>query len=134
LKTLNRFVAFLSRRGSTIEQVAAGILGSGEYFQSHGGTNSGFVYAVFQNVLGRSPSPTELANDINVLNAGGSRATVARALLTSTEYRTNLVINDFSMFLGRLPTSAQLSTLLSALQHGRSDQTIAAAILSLRPV
>jgi Domain of unknown function (DUF4214) len=40
--------------------VAAGILGSNEFFQRNGNTNTNFIVAAFTDVLGRTPSRNEL--------------------------------------------------------------------------
>jgi len=55
---LNFFMAFLDRGGTT-EEVAAAIAGSPEYFQVRGGgTNTGFLNALYQDALGRALDPT----------------------------------------------------------------------------
>src|SRR5262249_11236691 len=46
------------RQGNTIEQMDAGIVGSAEYFQTRGGgTNNGFLTALYQDALGRAVDP-----------------------------------------------------------------------------
>src|SRR5262249_662405 len=51
---LNFFVGFL-RSGGTVAQIKAVFLGSAEYFQNRaGGTNDGFVTALYRDVLGRA--------------------------------------------------------------------------------
>jgi phospholipase/lecithinase/hemolysin len=54
---LNYFVDFL-RAGGTLEQAAAQITASAEYFQTRGGgTNAGFLHALYQDALQRPLDP-----------------------------------------------------------------------------
>src|SRR5262245_12161852 len=51
---LNFWVNFL-QQGHTVEQMEAGLAGSPEYFQNRGGgTNAGFLAALYQDALGRT--------------------------------------------------------------------------------
>jgi hypothetical protein len=51
--------------------VASAILGSTEFFQKSGNSNSSFVIAVFSDVLGRTPSIVELNNFVTELQISG---------------------------------------------------------------
>jgi hypothetical protein len=53
--------------GSSRAFVASEILSSNESFQVHGGTNTGYVIAAFTQVLGRTPSTTELISFLSQL-------------------------------------------------------------------
>jgi parallel beta-helix repeat protein len=115
--------------GGTLEQVAEGIVSSPEYFQDHGGTNQGYVMGLYQQVLGRTPSVSELNSWVSALNAGQSRLAVAIGFLTSTEYRTDLVEADYNLYLGRSADSTGLANWVAALQAGATDQAVLAGIL-----
>src|SRR5262249_59496297 len=55
---VNFWVSFL-QQGHTVEQMEAGIVGSMEYMQNRGGgTNNGFLTALFQDALGRAVDAT----------------------------------------------------------------------------
>jgi hypothetical protein len=56
---LNHWLILL-QSGFTRAFVASAIVGSNEFFQTHGNTNSTFVVAAFSDVLGRTPSAGEL--------------------------------------------------------------------------
>src|SRR5438552_1142861 len=57
--------------GSTAEQVAAILAGSDEYFQTRGGgTNNGFLSALYQDAVQRAIDPTGQAGFTQLLNAG----------------------------------------------------------------
>src|SRR5262249_55912402 len=54
---LNTFVAFLGA-GITVEEVSTILTGSAEYLQTRGGgTNQGFLAALYADTLNRSPDP-----------------------------------------------------------------------------
>jgi hypothetical protein len=81
----------------TAEQIETTILGSAEYFaQRGGGTNHGFVSALYQDVLGRPADPQAVAVFEQQLGAGGSRSAIAQQVLTSAEARQRW-INALSM-------------------------------------
>jgi hypothetical protein len=115
--------------GGTFEQLAEGLTTSPEYFQNNGGTNTGFVTALYQDVLSRTPSQAELDGWVNALNNGASRLSVSVAFLTSTEYRTNLITLDYNLYLGRNPDPTGLAGWLTALNNGATDQMVLAGIL-----
>jgi uncharacterized delta-60 repeat protein len=114
--------------GATIEAVTAGILNSPEYFAKHGGSNSGFIQGLYQDVLGRAGSADEVQGWINALSSGLTRAQVAMGFLTSTEYRTDLVDADYTKFLLRSAEPAAQAAWVQALASGMSDQAVLAGI------
>jgi hypothetical protein len=63
---LNHWVSAI-QAGSSRAFVASEILSSGESFQVHEGTNTGYVIAAFTEVLGRTPSTTELMSFLSQL-------------------------------------------------------------------
>jgi hypothetical protein len=79
------FVPFLQTGGS-VEQVIALIVSSQEFAGLSGGSDSGFIQALYADLLGRSASNVEVANQLNMLPMLG-RAGVASAILNSFEYR-----------------------------------------------
>jgi hypothetical protein len=114
--------------GGTFEQVAERLVSSQEFFELQGGTNPGFITGLYQDVLDRKPSATELAGWELVLDSGTSRDTVAVAFLTSQEYRTDLVRTDYLTFLQRPADSGGLEAWVNALNAGASDQEVLAGI------
>jgi hypothetical protein len=99
------------------EQVLSLILGSQEYFNHAasvpgvGGapSNATFVTALYAQILNRLPAPPEV--DYWVGQIGRGRATVALAFLLSPEYRTTVVLADYSTVLRRpaSPTAAEVA-------------------------
>jgi Ca2+-binding RTX toxin-like protein len=122
------WVNFL-QAGHTIEQMEVGIVGSAEYFQVRGGgTNAGFVSALFQDALGRAPDAGGLAGFTRVLAAGATTGQVAAVIFGSLEFQQDLVQGFYRTFLGRQADSAGLSGFVNAMQHGVTDQQVIATI------
>jgi hypothetical protein len=116
--------------GGTAEQLAAVIAGSPEYLQSQGGgTNDGFLSALYQSALGRAIDPSGQAGFSEALASGLSRIQVAAAIFSSTEYRQNLVQSYYQAFLLRPADPGGLGAFVGALQGGVSDEEVIAAIV-----
>ena len=126
---LATFLAMLAG-GATDEDVMAAILGSQEYYANRGGgTNAGFITALYQDLLGRSPSSAEQAQWDAAFGAGATREQVAMQVLKSTEFRTRLLKGWFQAYLGRQPTDVELNFYLSHFAAGETDEMIQAEIL-----
>src|SRR5262249_7698575 len=85
----------------TDESLSAILVASDENFARHGSNNAGWLTGAFNDILGRAPDPSGFNLFLGQLQAGRSRFSVASQLLTSDEYRRNLVQNYFTKFLGR---------------------------------
>jgi hypothetical protein len=126
---LNTFVAFLSA-GGTLEQVKSFLAGSAEYFQTRGGsTNDGFLAALYQDALNRTPDTGGLAGFTQALNQGVSRQQVAAAIFASPEYLGDLVEGFYQLYLKRAADDGGLSGFVATLSSGVPDQVVVAAIL-----
>src|SRR5262249_3158922 len=127
---LASFVGFLGSGGS-VEQAAAAIAGSPEYLATRGGgTPSGFVNALFQDLRNRAADPPGPAAFTGLLANGGTDAQVAAAIFGSGEYQQNLVQSYYQRFLRRAADPTGLASFAGALQQGVSDAAIIAAIMS----
>jgi Domain of unknown function (DUF4214) len=114
--------------GGTLEELAAELTSSEEYFVLQGGTNQGFVLGLYKDVLNRTPSIADLAGWEAALAAGASRLEVAGSFLTSQEYRTDLVQSDYVTYLLRAADSGGLTAWVDALNAGATDQQVLAQI------
>jgi hypothetical protein len=122
-------VAFL-QSGGAVEPLAASIAGSAEYFQNRGGgTNAGFLAALYQDALGRPIDPVGAASFGAALAAGTSRSQVAASVLSSAEYHRFLVSTYYNTLLDR-PTDAGSAGWANALNLGARDESIIAGIAS----
>jgi uncharacterized protein GlcG (DUF336 family) len=123
-----RFLADLSG-GRTIEYFEAGLLGSAEFFQAHGGNNDGFVTALYADLLGQSVAPGTRAFLDRVLARGTSRIVIAAHVLASDAYHQVLVQDYYREFLGRSADPSGLATFTSYLDRGGRDEAVIAALL-----
>jgi hypothetical protein len=76
-----------AKRLSSHEQVQAQLFASDEYYALHGGSPSAFVNGLYRDTLNRAPTASETRSALARLSAGGSRATLAAALLAGEEGR-----------------------------------------------
>jgi FKBP-type peptidyl-prolyl cis-trans isomerase len=111
-------------------QVAAGIIASAEFYNAAGGTASGFLSALYQDALGRAVDSSGEAAYTALLDAGTSRATVANDVLTSPEYRTDLVEGFYETYLHRAADAGGLSYWVGQLDQGASTQDVIAGFVS----
>jgi N-acetylneuraminic acid mutarotase len=116
--------------GGTNEAMAATIIGSAEFYNKAGGTDQGFLTALYQDALHRPIDPSGQAAFSQALASGTSRTQVAAAVLSSTEYRQNLVEGYYVSYLRRPADPGGLNTFVNALQSGATDQDVIAAIVS----
>jgi uncharacterized protein (TIGR03118 family) len=117
--------------GETLEQVDAGIVGSTEYFQSRGGgSNLGFLTALFQDALNHGLDPAFAPALLVQLESGTTTAQVAAEVFASTEFQQDLVKGYYQAFLRRLTDTVGLNFWGSQLQTGTRDQDVVAGILS----
>jgi len=126
---LNTFVTFLSA-GGTLEQVKSFLAGSAEYLQARGGgTNDGFLGALYQDALSRSPDAGGSATFTQALNRGLSRQQVAAAVFASPEYLRDFVASLYQLYLHRAADDGGLNGFVASLSLGIPDQEVISAIL-----
>jgi hypothetical protein len=86
--------------GTSTNTVRAHILTSSEFYNLSGGTASGFVISLYQDLLGRTPTGNEADSWVTQASSGDLTG-VVNGILGSVEYRTELVNNDYGAFLRR---------------------------------
>jgi PAS domain-containing protein len=123
------FVVRWLDQGVTLEQVAAAIFASEEFYARAGRTPEGYVSALFRLALGREPDPAGHAAWVDLLRRGTSRADAALGFVYSAEARRNLVNAAFSRFLGRTPTDAERRAWLDVLAQGARSEIMLAAFV-----
>jgi hypothetical protein len=125
---LVHFVSFLGA-GGTVDQARAIILGSPEYLQARtDGTATGFLEAIYQDVLGRAPDSAGREAWRGLLAAGASPGAVAQGITTSLESQTRRVQGWYSQFLGRPAEEAGLRFWVGQLAGPHSEERVLAAI------
>jgi uncharacterized protein GlcG (DUF336 family) len=116
--------------GQPVESFEAALLGSAEYFQRPGGgTDDGFITALYADLLGR-PADVGARAALDGLLAGGvSRTQVAAGVLASDEYLGDLVNGFYQDFLGRPADAAGLAAFTHYLRQGGHDEAVVAALI-----
>lgn len=95
------------RTGLSVTELPVFLMGSQEFRTRAGGTDAGFVDAVYAAILGRVPTSTERSAALAQLGRGTSRATVARTLHASIPSRRLRVRTQYQLLLDRQPTTAE---------------------------
>lgn len=121
---------------SSLETIEATILSGDAIYAALGNSASNYVAYLYQTVLGRAASPTEISFFAARLQSGVSRLTVINALQFSTEGLRTRVARWYINSLGSTSTLASLksdpgvSYWAGLLANGQSDNQVRAAILS----
>jgi hypothetical protein len=124
---LQTWVAFLGN-GGTLRLLQASVLASPEYFARRGGgTNAGFLVALYADVLGRAP--VGAAGFAAALQAGVPRIDVATAVLTSLESNTRLVGQLYQQYLRRPADPTGLQTWVGLLSRGGTVEQVIQGIV-----
>ena len=129
----SEIAAWLSYFGSggTDEGVIASLVSSNEYFNLSrvGGTNSGYITALYQDLLGRAPNSSELIFWLGQMSGGMTRLQVAQNILSSNEYRTDFIQGWYQKYLSRAASESEVSAWLGTFDSGGTDEQIIAAIV-----
>jgi hypothetical protein len=116
-------------QGASDEAVQAALLGSTEFFNHAGGNATGFVGALYEDLLGRPADAGGLATYTAQLSAGLSRSAVADEILTSTEYDSDLISSYYVAYLNRPADPGGITTFVSLYGHGANDEAVQEVIL-----
>jgi hypothetical protein len=120
--------AFLAA-GGTGTQLEAQLLGSPEYYQAHGGSNTAFLAALYQDVFGRALDASGSATFGPLLDQGAERVRVAAGVLGSLEAQQGQVRDWYQEYLGRDPDSVGFTAFVAALQQGVPAEQVLAQIV-----
>jgi hypothetical protein len=118
------------RAGLPIEAVMASITGAPEYAAAHGGTASGVVAGLYQDLLGRGASANDIAYWTSQMSRGLSTPAIALAFMGSTEYRTDVISGFYQTYLHHVPDQAGLRNWLNYLAIGLPRTSVQAGILA----
>jgi autotransporter-associated beta strand protein len=102
--------------GGSFFHLQAVIAGSQEYFQRAGGTNNGFLTAVYRDALSRAVDSVGQSLGSQALANGTSRTDLAEVVFTSQEGLEDLVQSFYRQFLRRAADSIGLNASTAALQ------------------
>lgn len=116
--------------GATLDGVRAQLYGSAEYLSHAGGSASGFVAALYLDVLRRAADPAGAAHFTALVNTGTSRAAVAGVFLASAEGRARQVASYWTSLLGHPPTAAQASSWVALLAAGTPEPRLVSELVA----
>jgi len=112
-------------------QLQANILGSAEYYQNRGGgTNEGFLSALYHDVLGRAIDPSGAITFGVALANGMSRTLVAKAVLSSVEADQRIVETDYMNYLQRQADPLGMEVWVNLLRQGGGSDAVTMAIIA----
>jgi hypothetical protein len=126
---VNAWVAAF-QQGLNSQQLVINFLSSSEFFQAHGGTNSGWLNGVYQVVLGRAPDAGGQAYWLQALQNGMSRQAVAQGIVFNPEALARVVSAAYQDVLGRPADPSGLAGSTAALQHGLTPEALLALLAS----
>lgn len=120
----------LMNSGVTFEGVQSMILGSPAFMTEQGGTNSGFISALYLDVLNSAVDPTVESHYLALMGGGETAEQVAANVLAGSQYQTDLVINWYAEFLRRSPNPSELVGFTIELAGGLHDETAIDSLVS----
>jgi plastocyanin len=116
--------------GGTIESMAQALVSSSEYWQRAGGTDAGFLQALFQDALGRAIDPTALQYYEGLMAHGQTAADIASIVFNSDEYHRVRVNALFEQFLDRPADAGGLAFFAGELDSGYTDELVITQLIS----
>jgi uncharacterized membrane protein YgcG len=116
--------------GLSESQLEATFLASDEFFQNHGANNTGWVNAVYEQVLGRPPDSAGLIYWNQRLLDGTTRFAVAFGIVTSSEANSRTINDAYHLLLGRGPDAAGLGYWVGQCTSGLAADGMIAVIAS----
>jgi uncharacterized protein (TIGR03118 family) len=115
----------------TLEQFAVLVAGSGEFYEAQGGgTNDGFLEALFHDALNRPVDAGARAYFDQLLSGGVSTAQVASLVFGSEEYLGDVVQSAYLSYLDRPVDAGGQAYFVGLLQGGATDAQVAATLIA----
>jgi uncharacterized protein YkwD len=118
------------QQGLTDEQLEASFIGSPEYIANHGGSTAAWVSGMYQDLLGRAASASEVTTWLTKINQGMSQSDVAYGFAASAEREGERVSTTYQVVLGRKATSSEIAYWVNRFEQGTTNEDVAAGFLS----
>ncbi|HVX09809.1 MAG TPA: DUF4214 domain-containing protein [Pirellulales bacterium] len=116
--------------GATDAQVEAALLGSAEYVQLHGGTDTGWIDAIYSDLLDRPADLAGAAYWLGQLETGVGFYQIALSIADTAEHEAVVVANDYFTYLGRTASPSEIAYWVAQSQQGTTDEEIITAFIS----
>jgi uncharacterized delta-60 repeat protein len=106
----------VAARSGGADAILLGVVGSPEYFNAAGGTDTGWADRVTRDLLGRDRDPAD-TRLLDLLAQGRSRAEAATTFLADPEYQRGLIRDAYRDLLGREPGADEVEVWLGFLSQ-----------------
>ena len=116
--------------GLTDEQLEADLVGSPEFYAESGGTDLGWVDALYQKLLGRHADTAGEQAWVQTLAQGESRYAIAFDFASSPEREQQRIQGDYQDFLGRTASNAEVASWVDAFEHGMTNENVVAGFVA----
>lgn len=103
-------------------------------FKNGASLNSDWVRRLYQRLLGRNPSASEVQNWARQLNSGAKRANVVRGFWMSAENSSRVVNQAYLDLAGRRPSAAEMSEARALFTSSGGDTTLVRAFVMSKHV
>jgi hypothetical protein len=113
----------------TSTQIQGVLLSSNEFFL-RSGSNAGFVFNLYSDLLGRTPSADEAAFWKEQLFANVPRSTIVNQFLSSTEFLIHEIQAEYLAYLRRPADIGGANFWLAQLEAGQTPQDLEIALVS----
>ncbi len=110
--------------GLTDEQLEAGFVGSAEFYTHSGGTDTSWVDAMYESLLGRHADSGGQSFWTQQLANGATRQSVAFGFAASLEREGQHVEDHYIVFLGRPAGSSEIAFWVGQFSHGVTNEDI----------
>jgi hypothetical protein len=117
--------------GQSVPELRAGLVAEPAYYSGRGGgSDAGFLAALFEDALGRPIDPAAEALYLGRLSGGEPRLTIARELLGTPESLAFQVQALYRRLLERPATDAEVAARVQALLGGQTEDDVVVALLA----
>jgi len=116
-------------QGAAPEVIEAEFVTSTEYLGKHGGTATGWVTGLYQNLLGRTPNSAEVSFWTTAMARGVGAFTVALGFSTSVERDADVVTTFYHNLLGRAPDAIGLTDFVTLMRSGANRLEVESVIV-----
>jgi uncharacterized repeat protein (TIGR03803 family) len=121
----------------TDQEIEAYFIGSPEYIQDNGGTDSAWIAGMYVSILGRPAAPGEITDWLNQkqaylnsgLSVGDADIAVAKGIVASNASESILVGADYTRYLGRSGSSTEIAYWVNLFQTGYTNEQVIAGFV-----
>ncbi len=104
----------LAKGSLKLDSIAPSLYAKATYFAAIGSTNTKFVTAVYESVLGHDPSPSALASQLAKVKKSG-RSSFAKSVWTSTEHNGIRASDAYATYLPDAGTPTEKAALAASI-------------------